>query len=57
MLSDLVLNLDEVEADAMEESEEIAAGHEDMFDDPDMTLDDLPCPSVVAEAEDWAPFY
>jgi hypothetical protein len=49
--------LDEVEADAMEESEEIAAGHEDMFDDPDMALDDLPCPSVVAEAEDWAPFY
>jgi hypothetical protein len=57
MFSDLVLNLDEVEADTMEESGEMAAGSENMFGDHDMTMDDLSCPSVVAEAEDWTPFY
>ncbi|CAO2201732.1 unnamed protein product, partial [Urochloa humidicola] len=56
---DLVLNLEEVEADAMEESEAMAADHDNIFDDLDMALDGDPaCSSAAAtEAQDWAPFY
>ncbi|CAN6163921.1 unnamed protein product [Urochloa humidicola] len=55
---DLVLNLDEAEADAMEESEAMAADHDNMFADIDMALGgDLASPSAAAEAQDWAPFY
>uniref|UniRef100_K4A0K6 HAT C-terminal dimerisation domain-containing protein n=1 Tax=Setaria italica TaxID=4555 RepID=K4A0K6_SETIT len=55
----LELNLDEVEADAMEENEVMAADDENMFDDLDMALDeDLEASSsAAAEAQDWMPFY
>jgi hypothetical protein len=49
----MVLNLDEVEADAMDESEETLSSQDNALHDPDMADEH----DEEAEAEDWDPFY
>ena len=59
--SDLLLNLDEAEADAMEEGEVMAPEHENTIDGLDMMMGEDPETSAhndLPETEyDWCPFY
>ncbi|XP_004980807.1 uncharacterized protein LOC101770125 [Setaria italica] len=56
---DLELNLDEAEADTMEENEVMAAVNENVLDDLDNAFDEglEASLSAAAEVQDWAPFY
>ena len=59
--SDLLLNLDEAEVDAMKEGEVMASEHENTIDGLDMMLGEDPKTSThndLPETEyDWCPFY